>query len=71
MDDRLDVSVVIDCMTEADVETILAVPWIAVCTDASGRRPGHPILDAGKPHPRTYGSTARVLGGRTSASVGR
>jgi N-acyl-D-amino-acid deacylase len=62
MDDRLDVAVVIDCMTEADVETILAVPWIAICTDASGRRPGHRILGAGKPHPRTYGSTARVLG---------
>lgn len=62
MDDRLDVSVVIDCMDEADVETIMAVPWIAVCTDAEGRRPGHPILDAGRPHPRTYGSTARVLG---------
>lgn len=62
VDDRLDVSVVIDCMTPDDVETILAVPWIAVCTDASGRRPGHPILDGGRPHPRTYGSTARVLG---------
>lgn len=62
IDDRLDVSVVIDCMDEADVETILAVPWIGVCTDAEGRRPGHPILDAGRPHPRTYGSTARVLG---------
>lgn len=62
VDDRLDVSVVIECMDEADVETILAVPWVAVCTDAEGRRPGHPILDAGRPHPRTYGSTARVLG---------
>jgi N-acyl-D-aspartate/D-glutamate deacylase len=62
IDDRLDVSVVVDCMDEADVETILARPWIAVCTDAEGRRPGHPILDAGRPHPRTYGSTARVLG---------
>ncbi len=60
--DRLDVSVVIDCMDEADVETIMAVPWIAICTDAEGRRPGHPILDVGRPHPRTYGSTARVLG---------
>ena len=60
--DRLDVSVVIDCMDETDVETIMAVPWIAVCTDAEGRRPGHPILDVGRPHPRTYGSTARVLG---------
>ena len=62
MDDRLDVSIVIDCMSEGDVETIMAVPWIAVCTDAEGRRPGHRILDAGRPHPRTYGSTARVLG---------
>ena len=42
VDDRLDVSVVIHCMDEADVETIMAVPWIAVCTDAEGRRPGHP-----------------------------
>jgi dihydroorotase/N-acyl-D-amino-acid deacylase len=62
VDDRLDVSIVVDCMTPADVETILAVPWIAVCTDASSRRPGHPVLDAGRPHPRTYGTTARVLG---------
>ena len=62
VDDRLDVSVVIHCMDDADVETFMAVPWISVCTDAEGRRPGHPILDAGVPHPRTYGSTARVLG---------
>jgi N-acyl-D-amino-acid deacylase len=62
MDDRLDVAVVIDCMVEPDVEEIIKVPWIAVCTDASGRRPDHRILGAGKPHPRTYGSTGRVLG---------
>jgi len=62
VDDRLGTAVVIDCMDEADVETILAVPWIAICTDAEGRRAGHPILDEGVPHPRTYGSTARVLG---------
>ncbi len=61
-DDRLSVDIVIHCMAEPDLETILRVPWIAVCTDAEGRRPGHPILDAGVPHPRTYGSTARVLG---------
>lgn len=62
VDDRLDVSIVIHCMDPADVATIAAVPWIAVCTDAEGRRPGHPILDSGRPHPRTYGTTARVLG---------
>ena len=60
--DRLASQVIVDCMSEADVETILAVPWIAVCTDAQGRRPGHPVLDAGKPHPRTYGTAPRVLG---------
>ena len=40
----------------------MRVQWIGVCTDAEGRRPGHPILGEGVPHPRTYGSTARVLG---------
>ncbi len=60
--DDLRTDCVIVCMTEPDVETIMAVPWIAVCTDAEGRRPGHPILGAGVPHPRTYGTTARVLG---------
>ncbi len=60
--DRLASHVTIHCMDEADVATILAVPWVAVCTDAAGRRPGHPILDAGIPHPRTYGAAPRVLG---------
>ncbi|MDQ6795773.1 MAG: D-aminoacylase [Chloroflexota bacterium] len=62
LEDRLETSIVVDCMDEPDVQAILAVPWIALCTDAEGRRPGHPILDAGVPHPRTYGSTARLLG---------
>ena len=61
-DDRLSVDIVIHCMAEPDVEAIMRIPWIAVCTDAEGRRPGHPILGEGVPHPRTYGSTARVLG---------
>ncbi len=60
--DRLDSWITVHCMDEADVETIMAVPWIAICTDAEGRRPGHPVLDAGVPHPRTYGSVPRVLG---------
>ena len=60
--DRLDSWVTVHCMDEADVEAIMGVPWIAVCTDAEGRRPGHPVLDAGVPHPRTYGSAPRVLG---------
>lgn len=60
--DRLASQVTIECMDEGDVDAVLAAPWIAVCTDAEGRRPGHPILDAGVPHPRTYGSAPRVLG---------
>ncbi len=60
--DRLDSWITIHCMDEADVETILGVPWVSVCTDAEGRRPGDPVLDGGVPHPRTYGSAPRVLG---------
>jgi N-acyl-D-amino-acid deacylase len=61
-DDRLAVDCVLHCMDPDDVAAIMAVPWIAVCTDAEARRPGHPILGRGVPHPRAYGSTARVLG---------
>jgi len=61
-DDRLAVDCVLHCMDDGDVASILAVPWIAVCTDAEARRPGHPVLGRGVPHPRAYGSTARVLG---------
>jgi dihydroorotase/N-acyl-D-amino-acid deacylase len=61
-DDGLTTQMTIHCMVEDDVEAILAVPWIAVCTDAGGRRPDHPVLGAGVPHPRTYGSAPRVLG---------
>jgi N-acyl-D-amino-acid deacylase len=61
-EDRLNTDIVLHCMAEPDLEAIMRVPWIAVCTDAAGRRPDHPILDDGVPHPRGYGSTARVLG---------
>ena len=61
-EDRLNTDIVLHCMAEPDLEAIMRVPWIAACTDAAGRRPGHPVLDDGVPHPRGYGSTARVLG---------
>ena len=61
-DDRLNVDIVIHCMDEGDLEAIMAIPWVSVCTDGESRRPGHPILGRGVPHPRSYGSTAQVLG---------
>ena len=61
-DERLAVDCVLHCMDEGDVEAILAVPWISVCTDGEARRPGHPVLGRGVPHPRAYGSAPRVLG---------
>jgi N-acyl-D-amino-acid deacylase len=61
-DDRLAVDIVQHCMDEGDLEAIMAVPWIAVCTDGESRRAGHPVLGRGVPHPRSYGTTARVLG---------
>ena len=60
--DLLDTSIVEECMSERDVEVVLAVPWIGVGTDGEGRRPGHPILGRGIPHPRSYGTAPRVLG---------
>ncbi len=61
-DERLAVDCVLHCMDEGDVEAIMAVPWISVCTDGEGRRPEHPVLGRGIPHPRAYGSAPRVLG---------
>jgi N-acyl-D-aspartate/D-glutamate deacylase len=61
-DEDLEVGIAVECMAEPDVEAILASDQVAVCTDAAGLRPGHPILGAGRVHPRAYGSFPRVLG---------
>jgi len=58
---RGQVSVVIFSMAEENLREILAWPFVAIGSDAAFREPEGP-LSMGKPHPRTYGTFARVLG---------
>jgi N-acyl-D-aspartate/D-glutamate deacylase len=50
-------SCVYHSMDEEDVVNIMQCPLVAVCSDSGVRRYGR-----GNPHPRGYGSNARVLG---------
>jgi N-acyl-D-amino-acid deacylase len=52
-EEELNVGMVVFCMDEADVARIMAHPTVSIITDG---------LLGGKPHPRVYGSFARVLG---------
>src|SRR5450756_972294 len=44
-------------MTEENIEKIMSQPWVMVASDSST-----PTFGVGNPHPRTYGTNARVLG---------
>lgn len=44
-------------MSEEDVKNIMAFPWTMIASDG-----GLPALGNGAPHPRNYGTNARVLG---------
>ncbi|OGU64811.1 MAG: hypothetical protein A3C56_12460 [Ignavibacteria bacterium RIFCSPHIGHO2_02_FULL_56_12] len=48
-------------MSEPDLRMAMAQPWTSFCTDASSKGLDGPFNE-GKPHPRAYGSMARVLG---------
>jgi N-acyl-D-aspartate/D-glutamate deacylase len=48
-------------MSEDDVRTILALPWVSFCSDEESQAPEGIFLKA-NPHPRAYGAFARVLG---------
>jgi N-acyl-D-amino-acid deacylase len=48
-------------MCDEDVETIMKSPLTAIGSDAAARAP-YGALGRGKPHPRSYGTFARVLG---------
>ncbi|MBV8144927.1 MAG: amidohydrolase family protein [Gammaproteobacteria bacterium] len=47
-------------MSEADVTLALQQPWVSVGTDDSATSP-EGILGADRPHPRAYGTFARIL----------
>lgn len=46
---------------EANIAKQLAKPWVSVGSDAASQAPEGPFLKS-QPHPRAYGSFARVLG---------
>jgi len=48
-------------MSEDNVRRKLALPWVAFCSDSASIAP-EPPFTASQPHPRAYGSFARVLG---------
>jgi N-acyl-D-aspartate/D-glutamate deacylase len=48
-------------MDEADVQYVMAKPWVCVGSDSRANAPYGP-LSFGKPHPRSYGTFPRILG---------
>jgi N-acyl-D-amino-acid deacylase len=48
-------------MSEDNVRKKIALPWVSFCSDAGSLAPEGPFLSS-NPHPRAYGSFARLLG---------
>jgi N-acyl-D-amino-acid deacylase len=48
-------------MDEANVRKKIALPWVSFCSDSESLAPEGPLLKS-HPHPRAYGSFARLLG---------
>ena len=59
--DRGATRILITSMAEADVDAITGAPWVLVGSDENARE-AHGVTGRGKPHPRAYGTFARVLG---------
>ena len=55
------VDIVHHSMNEDDVRYVMAKRWVAIGSDSRANAPYGP-LSFGKPHPRSYGTFARVLG---------
>jgi N-acyl-D-amino-acid deacylase len=48
-------------MSEENVKKKIALPWVSLCSDSSSLAPAGVFLKS-NPHPRAYGSFARLLG---------
>jgi N-acyl-D-aspartate/D-glutamate deacylase len=59
--DRGETRILIASMADADVHEITRTPWVTVGSDANALAVAG-VTGQGKPHPRSYGTHARVLG---------
>ncbi len=60
--DRGATRILITSMSEKDVHEITGTPWVLVGSDANSLATSG-VTSQGKPHPRSYGTHARLLGG--------
>jgi N-acyl-D-amino-acid deacylase len=61
VEDDSRVGAVFFSMAEANVRRQIALPWVSFCSDLASLAPEGVFLDY-QPHPRAYGSFARLLG---------
>jgi N-acyl-D-amino-acid deacylase len=59
--DRGETRILITSMADADVHQIAGAPWVTVGSDANALATSG-VTGQGKPHPRSYGTHARILG---------
>src|SRR5215468_10618169 len=59
--DRGATRILITSMSDADVREIIGSPWVLIGSDANALATSGPT-SRGKPHPRSYGTHARLLG---------
>ena len=48
-------------MDEDNIRKKIALPWVSFCSDSASLAPEEPFTNS-QPHPRAYGSFARLLG---------
>ena len=48
-------------MSEENIKKKIALPWVSICSDSASLAPEPPFTNS-QPHPRAYGSFARLLG---------